>query len=340
MSSLVVKVALIEALQTHPNADALELAIVLGWQVVVRKGEYRVGDRVVYFPPDTVLPEATAERFGVSKYLSNGRIRAAKLRGIASFGLIVPPDDPAWPVGSDVAGHYGATKYHPPLRATAGDAAPDHPMFMGYTDMENLRNFPDILRPGEEVIVTEKLHGTCCRIGVIEGEWMAGSKALRRARPDHDAQLASHLYWMPYTLPGVRSLIESLSASHKQVTLYGEIIGSKVQSLHYGHKNTLGFRAFDLSVDGRYLDATDFAALCATHGVDTVPTLAQEPFAIERIRELSGGDTTLVQDQAHIREGVVVRPTRERHDPRVGRVILKYISDAYLFGKNSDYTDQ
>ncbi len=40
-----------------------------------------------------------------------------------------------------------------------------------------------------------------------------------------------------------------------------------------------------------------------------------------------------------MREGVVVRPQSERHDPRMGRVILKYVSDSYLFGTKSDYTD-
>jgi hypothetical protein len=32
-------------------------------------------------------------------------------------------------------------------------------------------------------------------------------------------------------------------------------------------------------------------------------------------------------------EGVVVRPLRERHDPKTGRVILKYVSDEYLCGE-------
>ena len=92
MSSLLVPVTVIEAITPHSNADVLELAHVLGWQPVVKKGEYHVGDRVVYFPPDTMLPLAVSERFGVTKYLSKGRIRCAKLRGEPSFGLVVKPD--------------------------------------------------------------------------------------------------------------------------------------------------------------------------------------------------------------------------------------------------------
>ena len=43
----------------------------------------------------------------------------------------------------------------------------------------------------------------------------------------------------------------------------------------------------------------------------------------------------------HIREGVVVKPLVERNDPKLGRVILKYVGDTYLFGDNiSDTQDE
>jgi len=90
--------------------------------------------------------------------------------------------------------------------------------------------------------------------------------------------------------------------------------------------------------DGRYLDSAAFEALCARHGVPTVPVLYRGPFALGRVKQLSDGPTT-VGGGGHIREGVVVRPTRERTDPKVGRVILKYIGDSYLFAKGITDTD-
>jgi len=181
MSSVVVQVTSISKVRPHPNADALDIAEVLGWQVVTGKGQHAEDDKVVYFPPDTVLPIDVSERFGVTKYLSKGRIRAARLRGEPSFGLVVQPDDSNWQMGENVADHYGATRYEPPLRPSAGDSAPNHPLFWAYTDIENMRNFPTVFEPGEPVVITEKIHGTNCRVGVIEGEHMAGSKSLRRA---------------------------------------------------------------------------------------------------------------------------------------------------------------
>ena len=71
-------------------------------------------------------------RFGVTQYLSKGRIRCARLRGEPSFGLAVKPDAD-WPDGADVAAHYGATKYEPPVKIDAGDAERGHPLFARYT---------------------------------------------------------------------------------------------------------------------------------------------------------------------------------------------------------------
>lgn len=337
MSSLIVPVTTIEALKPHSNADSLELAQVLGWQLVVRKGEYQVGDRIVYFPIDTLLPLEVSERFGVTKYLSRQRIRCAKLRGEPSFGLAVRPDQD-WLLGENVAEFYGAKKYEPPVRVTAGDAEADHPLFVAYTEIENMRNFPDILEEGESVMLSEKLHGTQCRVGLIEGELMAGSKQLRRKRPVED-RFASNTYWFPLSLEPVRTLLEELGRDHRQIILFGEVYGSKIQSFHYGLRGSIGFRAFDLLLDGHYMDWPDFLALCARYGVETVPVLATIPFDLAEVKRYSEGKTQLMEQDAHIREGVVVRPVRERHDPRVGRVILKYVSDSYLFGEKSDYTD-
>ena len=332
MSTLIVEVSRIDRVLPHPNADLLELAHIKGWQCVVPRGRYAPGALVTYVPIDSVLPEPLAERLGVTKYLSKGRVRCARLRGEPSFGLIMDVEDPAWAEGTDVRDHYGITKYVPPLRPSAGDAAEPHPLFVEYTDVENLRNFPAVFAGGEEVVVTEKIHGTNCRVGVVEGELMAGSMSVRRQRPADASRLPSSLYWFPTTLPGVRALLEELASQSRQAILFGEVYGSKVQNLSYGHVGTLGFVAFDLLVDGRYLDPDAFAAVCARFDVPTAPIVYRGAYSLEAVRAVSGGATVL-GDGGHIREGVVVRPARERTDPKVGRVILKYLSDEYLFAK-------
>jgi RNA ligase (TIGR02306 family) len=337
MSSLIVEVCRIDRVLPHPNADLLELAHIKGWQCVVPKGKYGAGALVTYVPIDAVLPPELSERLGVTKYLSNGRVRCARLRGEPSFGLIMDLEDPSWPEGADVRERYGITKYVPPLRPSAGDAAEPHPLFVGYTDVENLRNFPGVFEGGEEVLVTEKLHGTNCRVGLVEGEWMAGSMEVRRKQPPEGAE-ASNTYWFPTTLPGVKGLLEELAGSHRQAILFGEVFGSKVQNLNYGRRGEFGFAAFDAMAEGRYLDAPQFLELCARHGVPVVPVLHRGPYSLAQVKHLAEGPTTL--GGSHVREGVVVRPLRERTDPKVGRAVLKYIGDGYLFAKGvSDTND-
>lgn len=329
MSTLIVEVCRIENVAAHGNADALELAQIKGWQCVIPKGRYAAGDLVTYIPIDAVIPAEHSDRWGFTKYLSNGRVRCAKLRGEPSFGVIVDREDDTWAEGEDVKDRYGITKYIPPVKMGAGDAAPAHPLFPEYTDVENLRNFPSVFTNGEEVVATEKLHGTSCRLGLIEGEWMAGSMSVRRARPGN---LADSIYWQPLEIAGVPALLEHLGRNARQGILYGEVFGSRVQNLNYGLVGTLGFRAFDLLVDGKFLDSEPFFAACAKFGVPAVPVLYRGPYDLAAIKALSEGPTTL--GAGHIREGVVVKPVRERTDPKVGRVCLKYIGDPYLFAKN------
>lgn len=338
MSSLIVPVTSIDKILPHSNADALELAHVLGWQVVVKKGEYCEGDRVVYFPIDTVLPLELSEQLGVTKYLSKQRIKCAKLRGEPSFGLVIRSENEDWQPGENVADFYGVQKYEPPVRAGQGEAEKEHPLFFQYTEIENMRNFPDIFHEGEQVLISEKVHGTNSRVGMIEGELMAGSKTLRRRRPANDL-FTSNIYWFPLSLEPVRSMVEDLGQRHRQVILFGEVYGSKIQSFHYGYKGILGYRAFDLLLDGRYVDWPQFIELCKQYGVETVPVLAIIAYSLEEVKRYSEGKTLLMQQDAHIREGVVVRPLVERFDPKTGRVILKYVSDSYLFGEKTDYTD-
>src|SRR5687767_9231735 len=102
MSSLIVEVCRVERVLPHPNADLLELAHIKGWQCVVPRGKYAPGSLVTYVPIDSVLPEPLSERLGVTKYLSKGRVRCARLRGEPSFGLIMDREDPGW-AGSTTA---------------------------------------------------------------------------------------------------------------------------------------------------------------------------------------------------------------------------------------------
>ena len=133
-----------------------------------------------------------------------------------------------------------------------------HPAFHTYTDIENYRNFPDLLQDGEEVVFTEKIHGKCTRVGLIrtsegdgEEDWtfMAGSQNLRRK--EFDAKGRRSQFWDCLTEP-VRQLllhVRTLSApwlppSVHGIVLFGELFGTGVQDMWYGLENRFSFSAF------------------------------------------------------------------------------------------------
>lgn len=345
-SPLHMPVAAISWIAPHPNADTLDIAGVLGWQCVVGRNQFKIGDKVLFLAPDTVLPRHLSDIWGVTQYLSKGRIKATRLRGEPSFGLVLPCMRPEWNVGDDVAEHFpDITKYEPPTREAKQrkqgqpgqprplypGELPKHALFPEYTHIENLRNFPDLFGDGELVVVTEKLHGTNSRIGIIDGEWMAGSHKVRRGESDA-------LYWSPKSQPGVEAMLSALAKYHKQVVLYGEVLGSDVQSLDYGYKGHEGYRAFDLMIDGRFVDFHTFNDLCWWYDVLRVPLTAVAPFDLEKIRDFAEGSTA-VERAWHLREGVVVKPLVERTDARIGRVVLKYVSDEFLLAKKTDFAE-
>ena len=86
----------IDDIRPIPDADAIECAVIGGWSVVIKKGEYREGDIAVYCEIDSWIPHELAP------FLSKGqeprefegirgeRLRTVKLRGQVSQGLLLP----------------------------------------------------------------------------------------------------------------------------------------------------------------------------------------------------------------------------------------------------------
>jgi len=354
-SELVVPVVKLVNVRPHSNADALDLCDVLGYQMCVPKGKYKGGEMAAYFPADTLLPAEWADKFGVRKYLKGkeqDRVGRVRLRGEPSFGLIADiPEGVDWKEGDNVAAHYSCRKYEPPIKVGCGDAAAYDeqvdPYFEKFTDVQNGRIFTDVLVEGEEVVFTEKINGTNCRVGSVGGRTVAGSMEVRRKSPVRkmadgteeiigfeDEDIKKSTYWFPWSIGGVRELMKSYSP-HTTAILYGEVYGGSVQSLDYGvaKGKGLGFRAFGLRVGGKFLDWDEFISICAKYGVETVPVLWRGPFSMAKAKELADGKSEMAE---HIREGCVVYPVNERTDPRVGRAILKFIGTEYELSKHKD----
>lgn len=373
MSDLVVESVVIEEIKPHNNADKLEIAVVGGWEIIVGKNDnYKVGDLVVHVQPDALVPREWADTWGVSDYLSwkgaatSGRVRAARLRGVISFGFLVPNESNA-KAGAPLAEHYGITKWEPPVVHVQGQARRQHPHFHRYTNIQNLRNHKNKLDYTRELVVTEKIHGTNSRIGIVrredngkpKGIWNAIKRLFSREPiipfefvvGSHNVQRtldSPGIYGMPLEryADGFDRLLKSMCFTDgaqditNSVIVFGEIYGPGVQDLDYGAGNDKGYQVFDIAINGKYVSHGWLEIYCKQFGWPMVPVLyVGGNLTFDKLVKLSEGSTTL-KDATHIREGVVVRPFEEDSwkrgelDPNSSRDIFKVISGDYLTRKD------
>lgn len=193
--SKVITISLVDKIIPHENADKLEIAIIEGWECVVPKGQYKVGDRVMYFPPEVMITEEVATKLGVAKYLkfkmvkspsgeevSAGRTKTVKIRNIVSMGIVttVPKSLTQSPVGTECNEYYGAWEYEAPdeletSRPKDGAGSPKSKRSEMGTPVPQAPLFPNVVNilkrhkafVGQWIAATEKLHGSNVGIGYV-----------------------------------------------------------------------------------------------------------------------------------------------------------------------------
>lgn len=331
MSEFRVEVLELPPAKKHENADSLSIVEVFGSPVVIRTESYVPGQKVAYVPVDSVVP-LESDLFDFLKdpnkpSRTHARIKAKKLRGVYSEGMLVPAD-PAWEIGQNVAALLGVVKYEEPEQISTGGLTERDPGFMPVYDMESYRKWKKVLNDGEFVIVTEKIHGSNARFcwkateAYPEGRlWVASHKQVKVEDPNN-------LWWK---VAAQEKLAEKL-AKIPGIVLYGEVYG-QVQDLKYDAKpGQLMFAAFDLynSDERRFLDWNEFQRMTHELQIPTVPVLYQGGYNPEAIEPLRNGQSSIAKN---LREGFVIKPAFERTHDRLGRVLLKMVGEDYMLRK-------
>lgn len=184
-----VKIAKVEKLVPHPNADRLDVATVQGRPIVVAKGTWEVGHEGVYFPDGGQLGHEYCVANNLYRNLGgfveeNRRVKAIKLRGVESEGLFMPlhtlPPGRKYSVGDDVTEAVGAQKYYTPaqLKAMSKPGGVQAVRSQTYYESvfpkhrstdhfgEAVSSFPETVT----VAISEKLHGTSGRTALVPKE--------------------------------------------------------------------------------------------------------------------------------------------------------------------------
>lgn len=338
----------VTSIEPIPNADAIERFRVLGWWIVGKKGEVRVGDRVVYCEIDSLLPERPEFEFLRSNCfkpaLMDGdtvlqragfRIKTIKLRGQVSQGICFPlailPQDRTYEVGDDVTDVLGIIKYEPPAPVgMSGMVKGPFPGFLPKTDETRIQVLEPVLQQyrGQTFFITEKLDGTSFTAFLRDDQFGLCSRNLWLDETDNSnlfARLAQTLN-LPEKLRRIRDNFGF------QPAIQGEVIGPGIQKNKYGSGH-VDLRVFSLIDIDRYslVDREVMLSALEQAGLTIVPQLGEIVLnhTIDELVEMAIGRSQL-NPNAH-REGLVFRPAQEIHDATLGgRLSFKVINPQFL----------
>ena len=334
----------IKEIKPIEGADAIELAIVDGWQVVVAKNVgHKVDDFVVYCEIDSFLPiKEEFEFLRKSSYKKMGdkegfRLRTIRLRGQISQGLIIPLKDAyslykrstpnldmQWFEGLDVTEMLGIVKYEPPIPAElAGKAKGGFPPFIPKTDEERVQNFSKEYEEWKyqskhQFYVTEKLDGSSATFYVKDGGFGVCSRNLELLETE------GNTFWKVARDLDLENKMKSLG---RNISCQGELIGESIQKNRYGIKGhtVRFFTAFDIDKHQR-IPFGEMLEILDSLGLQSVPVLNQEspfllPESVEEMLNYAEGKSFLNDKEE--REGVVVRSMD-------GIISFKAISNKFL----------
>lgn len=326
------------------KADAIVVAQVLGWECVVKKNEFKVGDMIVYVEVDSVVPDKPEFEFLRDRKF---RVRTIKLRGQVSQGLVLPmsilPQTRIYVEDEDVTNLLEIKKYDP-----QGDAErklveqkletsnnrihkffskypwyrklffkpkkSGFPSFIKKTDEDRIQLFPHICENEKDTkfIVTEKLDGQSGTYFLIKNpkKWYQFGKNTYTfgvcSRNLHLPKEDNSSYWTIARQFEIKKVLENLIGDKQFIVLQGEIIGDKIQGNKYKISG-YDFYAFNLIYPDYSVQPGISVEILKDYGVKFVPILTANfklKDTIKECVEYAKGKSTLLPV---LREGVVVR---------------------------------
>lgn len=324
------------ALRPHGNADSLSVVDVWGYQCVVRTSDWAGIGKAVYLVPDSLV-SVTRPEFAFlatdpsAKADGTYRIKARRLRGVVSQGLLVPAPADA-EIGEDWAEKLGVTRYEPPEVGTPQSRAdrfviggesedgPDLRTGPEKYDVDAFERYHDRFADGEPCLFQEKLDGSNCRAVFWGGRlWVKTRNRWVKRVPDyshithesllakgcpedkiegiiarvHGGSKAVNDFWQ--VLERCPALLAYLEAN-PGTTVYGEIYGS-TNRIKYGFADGNRFAAFDVYRDGSFLSAPQMLSELTAAGVPLAPLLSPAgdhqpvPYSMELVKATREGRT-------------------------------------------------
>lgn len=289
-------VSIVNDTQPIIDSDNIELVIVNGWNCVVKKGSFVIGDMVICATTDAIIPIEISEKLGVTNYLRNKeRVRTVKLRGVYSECLLMPIDlipQNKRKDGEDLMDVLKISKYEPPVkmvRLSSGKRRRYHenPNFLIYYKFPNIKNVPNMFDENDYVEITRKIHGTNARYGIVkksklslwnkikrffgftlgwdEYEFVVGSHNVEKGS-DTQGFYDTNVWYdieKKYDIKNklwyfVKNNIPNgeIDEIGSGIIIYGEIYGKGIQKNYEYGLDDIQICIFDIEIDKKYLNLT------------------------------------------------------------------------------------
>jgi len=333
-----VTIETIESVWDHPNADRLSLAKMknLSFQFVIGKNQFQAGQKVLYFPIDSLLPQELIEKMGmVGKFSGKekNRIKTIKLRQQISQGFVILPEklissEDLSLSSEELTSLLKVTKYEHPILFSNDGFLVELPFGYSKYDIEGAERFSHIvdLLMDQEVVIFEKMEGT--NHSVLKSHELFVNQ---RQHSIKEKENSTHSYW---DVARKTKLIDYIK-KQDDMAIYSEFCGPSIQKNIYQLKDPTLF-VFDIKKNNKWLNFKSFLEetkkLTQESTVKIAPILfvgkLKDYLQGKTIQEASNGQS--VVNPKILREGIVVKPVIEQSHFEIGRLIIKQRSPEYL----------
>lgn len=329
---MLAQIVRVQAISPIKDADKIEVANVLGWEVVVRKDEFKVGDLAIYFSIGSILEKDNPN----TSFLEGKPLLTKKLRGVVSQGLLGPlswlepygVDKNSVKEDDDMTQALKVQKWVPKdeLELYSPDSSKTpFPNYVPKTDEERIQNMSKQLPKfeGKNVIITQKFDGTSTTFVVLDKNFLiCGRNNILK----NETNATKHYF----EIANKYNLEEQMKKLDRNLAIQGETIGPKINANR--HKVTeIEFYVFNIyDIDARsYVSWNELLDVTSKLGLKTVEVVycglfKQEWLSVKELLKLADEQR---YPTGQIAEGIVLKT-----DDGIGhtRISCKIISNNYL----------
>ena len=308
------------------GADRIEVATILGWHVVIKKGEFKVGDLCVYFEVDSLLPPLPEFDFlkstGIKSIIgedhkehSGYRLKTIKLRKQISQGLAFPTTilKRNHKEGDDVTDELGVIKYERFIESTN---MPSHRVPIIFPDWlpvqigifikrlspklavllwgRRMKPFPSFIPKTDETriqnfpsVLTRHKDKIFYMTEKLDGS------SITVFHKNGELGVCSRSILLPRDIenkfwkPIIALNIEEKLAKMGNFAIQGELVGESIQE---NKLNIKGQKVYFFNVyninTGKYLDYNKFTTFCKELGVETVPVISDSFSLMDKVDDM------------------------------------------------------